>query len=600
MSTKKDDLLSSAMKRTSEWIFSQEIPSDVTVNAGGTSFTLHKFPLVSKSGYIRKLVSESNDADVSTIEIPDIPGGGEAFELAAKFCYGINFEISTENIAVLRCAAEYLEMTEDYAVGNLVERTEAYFNVVASKSLAGAVTILHSSENLLPIAEKVKLVSRCIDTIAYIACKDNQFSTSGRAEAGIHGLTSSTFSNPKPIVDCWSEDLTALRIDFFQRVLIAMMGRGFKQYALGPILMLYAQKSLRGLEIFGKGKKKIEPKQEHEKRVVLETIVSLLPREKNALSVSFLSMLLRAAIYLETTIACRLDLEKRMALQLGQAVLDDLLIPSCSFTGDTLYDVETLQRIMMNFLDNEMEGNRLGDEEYHVSPSLSDMERVGKLMENYLAEISSDRNLSVTNFINLAEVIPEQARVTEDGMYRAIDIYLKAHPALSDIERKKVCGVMDCQKLSREACAHAAQNDRLPVQTVVQVLYYEQQRLHDGSQLVATEPPALVPSKMNHQFSTTPVSDEVSILKRENQELKFELLKMKARLTEIEKPSSNRSATSSPLVITHPSAAKPPLPRKSNFMSSVSKKLGRFIRADGLTQGKARNKPSKDRRHSIS
>jgi len=178
-------------------------------------------------------------------------------------------------------------------------------------------------------------------------------------------------------------------------------------------------------EIFGKGRKKIEPKQEHEKRVVLETIVSLLPMEKNGLSVSFLSMLLRAAIYLETTIACRLDLEKRMALQLGQAVLDDLLIPSYSFTGDTLFDVETMQRIMMNFLDPDMEENRLGDEEYNESHSLRDMERVGKLMENYLAEIASDRNLSITSFINLAEVIPEQERITEDGMYRAIDIYLK-------------------------------------------------------------------------------------------------------------------------------------------------------------------------------
>ncbi|XP_016484756.2 BTB/POZ domain-containing protein SR1IP1 [Nicotiana tabacum] len=603
MSTTKKELLSTAMKRTSDWIFSQEIPSDVTVNAGGSAFSLHKFPLVSKSGYIRKIISESNDADASTVEIPDIPGGSDAFELAAKFCYGINFEISTENIALLRCTAEYLEMTEDYAVGNLVGRTEAYLNEVALKSLAGAVSILHSSESLLPIAEKVKLVSRCIDTIAYIACKDNQFCTSGRAEPGTNGLNSSTFSNPKPMVDWWAEDLTVLRIDFFQRVLIAMMGRGFKQYALGPILMLYAQKSLRGLEIFGKGRKKIEPKQEHEKRVVLETIVSFLPREKNALSVSFLSMLLRAAIYLETTVACRLDLEKRMSLQLGQAVLDDLLIPSYSFTGDTLFDVETVQRIIMNFLDNEMDGSRLGDEEY-VSPSLSDMERVGKLMENYLAEIASDRNLSVSKFISLAEVIPEQAKITEDGMYRAIDIYLKAHPALSDMERKKVCGVMDCQKLSREACAHAAQNDRLPVQTVVQVLYYEQQRLRevmDGSQLVATEPPALIPSKTN-QFSTDirPISDEVSSLKRENQELKFELLKMKMRLKEIEKPS-NKSAASSPLVITHPSADKPPLPRKpSNFISSVSKKLGKFIRADGLTANKGRNKPSKDRRHSIS
>lgn len=180
-------------------------------------------------------------------------------------------------------------------------------------------------------------------------------------------------------------------------------------------------------EILGKGRKKIDPQQEHEKRVVLETVVSLLPREKNAMSVSFLSMLLRAAIYLETTVACRLDLEKRMALQLGQAVLDDLLIPSYSFTGDTLFDVDTVQRIMTNYLECELSANRItsSTDDEHVSPLLSDMERVGKLMENYLAEIATDRNLSVTKFISLAEVVPEQSRVTEDGMYRAIDIYLK-------------------------------------------------------------------------------------------------------------------------------------------------------------------------------
>ncbi|KAF3440847.1 hypothetical protein FNV43_RR19133 [Rhamnella rubrinervis] len=606
MSTKKKELLSTALKRTSEWIFSQEIPSDVSIHAGGVSFSLHKFPLVSKCGYIRKLVSESSDADLSVIELPNVPGGAEAFELAAKFCYGINFEISTENIVMLRCVAEYLEMTEDYAVGNLVGRTDAYLNEVALKSLAGAVSILHMSENFLPIVEKVKLVSLCIDAIAYMACKESQFCMSGRTESIAEGAISATVPQPKPMVDWWAEDLTILRIDMFQRVLIAMMARGFKQYALGPILMLYAQKSLRGLEIIGKGRKKVEPRQEHEKRVVLETIVSLLPREKNALSVSFLSMLLRAAIYLETTVACRLDLEKRMGMQLGQAVLDDLLIPSYSFTGDTLFDVDSVQRIMTNFLDYDMDGKHLGynaDNEY-VSPQPSDMERVGKLMENYLAEIASDRNLSVPRFIGLAELIPEQSRVTEDGMYRAIDIYLKAHPALSDMERKKVCSLMDCQKLSREACAHAAQNDRLPVQTVVQVLYYEQQRLRDvmSGSLIGSESPAL-PSKPNF-YSTDihPVKDELSSLRRENEDLKIELVKMKMRLKEIEKSGIN-SAASSP-ASTLSSYDKPPLPRKS-FMSSVSKKLGRlypFVRADGVTtpHSKGRTKPSKDRRHSIS
>ncbi|KAL7193353.1 hypothetical protein ACSBR2_025041 [Camellia fascicularis] len=597
MSAKKKELLSTAMKRTSEWIFSQEIPSDVTVHVGAASFSLHKFPLVSKCGYIRKMVSKSSDINLSTIDLPQIPGGAEAFELAAKFCYGINFEISTENIATLRCVAEHLEMTEDYAVGNLVGRTEAYLNEVALKSLAGAISILHSSENLFPTAEETKLVSRCIDAIAYITCRDSQFCTLNRAESGTEHL--------KPVVDWWADNLTVLRIDIFHRVLIAMMARGFKQYALGPILMLYAQKSLRGLEMFGTGRKKIEPRQEHEKRVVLETIVSLLPREKNAMSVSFLSMLLRAAIYLETTIACRLDLEKRMGRQLGQAVLDDLLIPLFTFTGDTLFDVETVQRIMMNFLEYEMEGNRLGyvaDEDFvSLSPPLSDMERVGKLMENYIAEIASDQNLTVSRFISLAELIPEQSRVTEDGIYRAIDIYLKAHPALSDMERKKVCSLMDCQKLSLEACAHAAQNDRLPVQTVVQVLFYEQQRLREamdsGSLTSGLESPAL-PPKLN-LYTTDhirPVPNDLSSLKRENQELKFELVKMKMKLKEMAKP------TDSPSLSDLSASDKPSAPRKS-FIGTVSRKLGRlypFLRGDGFSTPKGQTKPSRDRRHSIS
>ncbi|KAL5706877.1 BTB/POZ domain-containing protein sr1ip1 [Ranunculus cassubicifolius] len=626
ISSKKKQLMTSAMKRTSEWIFSQEIPSDITIQAGGASFTLHKFPLVSKCGHIRKSVSGETDADLSVIELPDIPGGADGFELAAKFCYGINFEINTDNIAMLRCVAEYLEMTEDYAVGNLVSRAESYLNEVAMTSLAGAVTVLHLSESLLPMAEKVKLMIRCIDAIAYIACKESLACLPGRGENN----NETAHYNGKSVVDWWAEDLTVLRIDIFQRVLMAMIARGFKQYALGPLLILYAQKSLRGLDIFGRGRKKIDPKQEHEKRVVLETIVSLLPREKNAMSVSFLSMLLRAAIYLETTVACRLDLEKRMGMQLGQAVLDDLLIPSYSFTGDTLFDVDTVQRIMMNYLEYEMDGTRFSyglDDDFVSPPPPSDMDRVGKLMESYLAEIASDRNLSVSRLIGLAELIPEQARITEDGMYRAIDIYMKAHPALSDMERKKVCSLMDCQKLSREACAHAAQNDRLPVQTVVQVLYYEQQRLRDvmDGNLTGGESPAR-PQKVNLQTEDyNPAPNELSRLRRENEDLKIELARTRMRVKELEKASVNNTPTvgsptstsrmrvkeleiasgnNTPIIgtPTSTSSGKPPLPPRKSFISSAAKKLGRLVRNDVLksSDAKGRTKPAKDRRHSIS
>jgi hypothetical protein len=40
-------------------------------------------------------------------------------------------------------------------------------------------------------------------------------------------------------------------------------------------------------------------------------------------------------------------------MQLEQATLDDLLIPSFSYTGDTLFDVDIVQHILVNFLQQD-------------------------------------------------------------------------------------------------------------------------------------------------------------------------------------------------------------------------------------------------------
>ncbi|KAH0864641.1 hypothetical protein HID58_081852 [Brassica napus] len=566
MSAKRKELLSLAMERTSEWISSQEIPSDITVHIGDTSFSLHKI-LLSKCGFIKKLTSESsNDSNITVIKIPDFPGGAEAFDLAIKSCYGINLEMNAENIAMLRCAAEYLDMTEEHSVANLVETTEVYLNEVILKSLPSSVKVLQRSEGLVPMAERVKLVSRCIDAIAYVTCQESQ--------------------NKEDVVDLWAEDLSVLRIDMFQRVLIAMMARGFKQHTLGPVLMLYAQKALRGLEISGRGAKKIEVEQEQEKRVILETIVSLLPRGRNAVSVSFLSMLLRAALHLETTVACRLDLEKRMGLHLRQAVLDDLLIPS--FNGDnTMFDVDTVQRILMNYLEFEVEGN-----------TVDFATDIGELMESYLAEVASDRNINLVKFMGIAECIPEQSRITDDGIYRAIDMYLKVHPNISEVEKKKICSLMNSQKLSQEACAHVAQNKRLPVHIVAQVLHQEQQSLRqvlcDSDSPVAAT--AIAPESPPPPTLSS-YNNELSKLNRENQDLKLELLKVKMTLKELEREKDFEIKSCSDCSsVSTASVVKSPLRRKS-FISSVSRKLGK-LNPFGHTQGRTMTR--KGRRHSIS
>ncbi|KAE8720093.1 hypothetical protein F3Y22_tig00109919pilonHSYRG00071 [Hibiscus syriacus] len=55
---------------------------------------------------------------------------------------------------------------------------------------------------------------------------------------------------------------------------------------------------------------------------------------------------------------------------------------------------------------------------------------------------------------------------------------LQAHPGVSKQERKVLCRLIDCQKLSPEASLRAAQNERLPVRAVIQVLFSEQTKLN--------------------------------------------------------------------------------------------------------------------------
>lgn len=50
---------------------------------------------------------------------------------------------------------------------------------------------------------------------------------------------------------------------------------------------------------------------------------------------------------------------------------------------------------------------------------------ISKLFDSYLAEIARDPNLSATKFRVLAESLPRHARTCHDGLYRAIDTYLK-------------------------------------------------------------------------------------------------------------------------------------------------------------------------------
>ncbi|KAF9604805.1 hypothetical protein IFM89_014130 [Coptis chinensis] len=508
-----------------------------------------QFPLVSRSGRIRKLVTERRDSGTSRVELLNLPGGAESFELAAKFCYGVNFEITSLNVANLCCVSDYLEMTEEYAKDNLGSRAETYLDTIVCKSLEMCVDVLQQCENLLPLADELKIVSRCTDAIASKACAEQIASSFSRLEYSSSGRLQMN-KQVKCEGDWWIEDLSALRIDLYQGVLAAMKCRGVRPESVGASLQNYAQKVLtKKASLWNASNQQkadlVVNLIEQEQRLVVETLVSLLPVEKLAIPISFLFGLLRTAVMLDCTISCRLDLERRIGSQLEIATLDDILIPSFRHNAETLFDVDTIHRILVNFSQQEdseddVEDTSAYESDSPCSPSQTALLKVAKLVDSYLAEVAADVNLKLTKFMVIAETLPAHTRTTHDGLYRAVDIFLKAHQGLSDLERKKISKLIDFQKLSQEAGAHAAQNERLPLQSIVQVLYFEQVRLRNSlscSYMDTEHKPMHQSWRISSGALSAAMSprDNYASLRRENRELKLELSRLRMRLNDLEK-----------------------------------------------------------------
>ncbi|XP_074278955.1 BTB/POZ domain-containing protein At1g03010 isoform X2 [Silene latifolia] len=576
-----------------------DVSSDITIEIGSASFALHKFPLVSRSGRIRKHMLEAKDSKTSRISFPFVPGGSEAFELAAKFCYGVNVEITLSNVAMLRCAAHFLEMTEDYADKNLETRTEVYLKDTVLPNISNCITVLHKCESLLPISEDIHLVSRLITAIANNASKEQLTS----------GLSKLEHFSPKPLsniepempADWWGKSLAMLNLDFFQRVLSAVKLKGLKQGLISKILINYTHTSLQGVVVRDSQVLKgnyLDQELQKKQRIIVEAMVSLLPTQsrKSAVPMAFLSSLLKGGISSSVSTACRADLERRIGLQLDQAILEDILIPSNSNGNNhgPMYDVESVMRIFSIFLnldeDDDDDDSHLRDENEMMydfdspgSPKQSSILKVSKLLDNYIAEVALDSNLTPSKFIALAELLPDHARVVTDGLYRAVDIFLKVHPNIKDSERYRLCKTIDCQKLSQEGCSHAAQNERLPVQMAVQVLYFEQIRLRNAmngnhNHLFFGSLNGHFPQRSSSGVASGAISprDNYASVRRENRELKLEVARMRMRLTDLEK---DHVTMKQDLVRSHPA---------NKLFKSFTKKLGKL---NSLFRFNTTNKP---------
>lgn len=391
---------------------------------------------------------------------PDFPGGAEAFEMMVLFIYYSSSSalLHPSNVAALRCAAEFLKMTEE------CERLDVYLNRVVLQSWDGTVTVLRtciSTQSLLPWAEDLLIVSRCIETTAFMACMEI-LDPERRREQPLVTTTLQAWPWSETTVrdmmsrDAWIGDVVALPLPFFKKVIASLRRQGMKEKYISPIILLYAHKwVLSG---------------SRENRHLLQGVLDLVGGSSSrVIPVGFYMSLLAASVEAGLRKESLEKLQNQITSLLHLARPKDLLLPKDGI------ELSVMERIFMD--------------------SDSSSPAVAQLWDQYLNQIAADQELGCKRFITLIQALPSSSRHKHDHLYAAINAFfqvliinfdstiniceltfclsLQSHPDLSQEEKGSVCKYLDCQKLSRQVCIEAVRNEVMPLRLMVQALYVQ-------------------------------------------------------------------------------------------------------------------------------
>ncbi|KHN16136.1 Putative BTB/POZ domain-containing protein DOT3 [Glycine soja] len=482
------------------WIAWSNSPSDLIIQIGDSSFHLHKLAIASRSEYLNRLVFQRGSnrekaGDSLIIQIKNLPGGKKAFELIVKFCYGRKIDITAANIVPLYCAAHFLEMSEDLEEGNLISKAEAFLTFQLLSSWKDTFRILKSSESISPWAKDLHIVKRC-----------SEF----------------TFENETPLsnnsVDnWWFKDVSCLRIDHFIEVIQSIRKRGTKPELVGSCIEHWTRKWFSQVTS-GLDKETPMPITLQLHRISTEGLINILPSEENSVTCNFLLHLLKAGVMLKINPELLCVLERRVALMLEKCRVPDLLVKNQGYK-DSLYDVSVVLRVLRFYVCG-MSSN-----------SSAKPHSVGRLVDGYLTQVARDENLTMESFKSLVEALPQKARHCDDNLYRAIDMYLKAHPNLAEENRTDVCRVLEYHRLSHEARQHVMQNDRLPLKLTTEFVLFEQVNMatsmtSKGSNYRRTNTQTVIRVNKDMEKRQITNAQEINMMRKDVEMIKSQLLEV--------------------------------------------------------------------------
>ncbi|KAF3527360.1 hypothetical protein DY000_02042321 [Brassica cretica] len=389
------------------------------------------------SGFLRKLIKQSNKKKKNhkngriIIQLQDFPGGPEGFDLVSRFCYsnGGGISIDVSNVSILYCSSQFLEMTEILCSSNLSLRTEKFLEGMFYWSWNDIVSCLKSCEQVFLHADLYGLVDKLVfGVLAKIAQNSDMSqvfaSSSTSSSASASSMSPETAKNRsdsdkrstsrsfscKTSNEWWFEDMSSLGPKIIEKLIknLGAFDENNDSLVLTRFLLHYFK-----TKVHNKSNNKLEYSG------LANTAVQgvIFAAKTAAFSCRKIFWVLRVLSGFSISKESRTGLERVLGEMLDQAKLDDLLIPTGGKRDKGFYDVDLVVRLLKVFVRNCSSAEE-EDESLRIR-------RMGKLIDQYLREISPDQNLKVSKFLEVAESLPDSARDWFDGLFRAIDIYLE-------------------------------------------------------------------------------------------------------------------------------------------------------------------------------
>ncbi|XP_027362474.1 BTB/POZ domain-containing protein At1g50280-like [Abrus precatorius] len=494
------------------------------------TFLLDKKFISKYCGRIKKILNhekrECHDKNLS-IEINDFPGGPYGFELVSRFCYNHGqIPITVSNVLNIHCCALYLGMTEEFFSNNLLQQTETFLEGIYYWTWNEVLESLKSCDLFYTYVDSYGLLEKIICALLAKMAQNsdvNLFTSSSSSSPSspesnfAKRFSYSTQVTPKiiestlPSKAWWFEDLASLPPKIIEKFLqcIGAYRTDNNNFVLTRFLLHYLRKVTLASEVNCKSSIEYSGLAE-------SAAYGVIFIGNKTFSCKSLFWVLWIVSRFGMSRDCRYEIEKLIGGVFEQATLDDLLV-----SGHHLglyYDVTFVIRLIKQFVNmNDTDG-----------VSVQKLKKVGRLIDKYLAEISPDQNLKISKFRAVAECLPDCARDCFDGVYKAIGIYLQSHAMLAFEERSRLCGCLNYNKLSFEACKDLAKNPRIPPRIAMQALISQQTKIplsdlaYDGSEIMN-------PSQISLYY------DNTDSFLQEKEDMKINLKRMQMRVRELEK-----------------------------------------------------------------